>query len=225
MTEREGPRLFRRCKQIALQAFLFGFEDLQSPAFLCGQLRVLNAQITQYIWNAHDDAVGADVAEHAADGALIEFHKRVEFGCSHMVTEQPLMLSLVDCPHELRVDVKPSAESLLTTRPVAKAPRISFAGRLEGRHACDPSACGVCLLRQADHAHADRSQSAVIRRTVRRKRPARIEISPPVAELKFRLGQAFDLYRRRHRSVLPLEHRVKQTRPRAGDPQWAPGLD
>jgi hypothetical protein len=63
--------LFRRCKQIALQAFLFGFEDLQSPAFLCRQLRVLNAQIAQCIWNAHDDAVGANIAEHAAHGSLI----------------------------------------------------------------------------------------------------------------------------------------------------------
>ena len=94
----------------------------------------MHAQIAQCIRNADDDAVGTDVAEHAADRPLEEFHQRIEFGGSHMLAEQPIVLRLVDRPHELRVDLELCSERLLTARPVAETPRIALAGRPEGRH-------------------------------------------------------------------------------------------
>lgn len=180
----------------------------------------MDAQVPQRIRYAHDDAVGTDVAEHAADGTLEEFHQCVELGRSHVLAEQPVVLGLVDRPHELRVDLEPCPERLLTPRPVAETPRIALPGRPEGHHARDPSARRTYFVSQSDQSHTDSPQSAVVRRTVRRERPAGIEISPPVAELQLRLRQAFDLYRRRHRSTLLLERREKRKRLRAEDPRW-----
>jgi hypothetical protein len=47
----------------------------------------LDAQVTQDIRYTDDDAVGTDVAEHAADGALEKLQQRIEFGGPHMLAE------------------------------------------------------------------------------------------------------------------------------------------
>jgi hypothetical protein len=107
-------------------------------------------------------------------------------------------LRFVDCPDELLINIEFGAQGFFGTGPVPKAASVSFARRFESAQGRYPTASRIHLIGKTDQTDADRPETAVIGRTVRGKRPARVEIPTPVAELKLRLRQTFYLYRCRH---------------------------
>ena len=155
--------LGRRTEEIQLLVFFLGTQLFQSSALLRGQCRIFNAQISQFLRQAHHNAVRAVVAETALNPSIEQVEQVTKSLLCKPFLNGKVEARLIDRTNKPVLDHKPHTKSLPSSRPVSVSCRVALPCRNELVQPSQPGPCRSHIRRGANKRKPHFMDAACIR--------------------------------------------------------------